>query len=30
MKNASVLNQESACSRYVCMQDFCIEKKTQY
>lgn len=26
MKNASVLNQESAYSRHVHMQDFCIEK----
>lgn len=30
MKNASVLNQESAYSRYVCMWDFCIEKKPHY
>lgn len=26
MKNASVLNQESAYTSYVHMQDFCIEK----
>lgn len=27
MKNAGVLNQESEYTRYVCIWEFCIEKK---